>query len=91
MGVIANSKFRSLGEAQSQGKPTPQGLLCCSMCILGHFKARELQHVLFPLPADFAWGILLHHHGMENLEFLREWKLPCFRDVDSEERSFSLG
>jgi hypothetical protein len=28
---------------------------------------------------------------MENLEFLREWKLPCFRDVDSEERSFSLG
>ncbi len=46
---------------------------------------------MFPGQADFAWGILLHHHGMENLEFLREWKLPCFRDVDSEERSFSLG
>jgi hypothetical protein len=25
---------------------------------------------------------------MENLEFLREWKLPCLGDVDSEERSF---
>jgi hypothetical protein len=28
---------------------------------------------------------------MENLEFLREWKLPCFGDVDSEECSFTLG
>lgn len=46
---------------------------------------------MFPGQADFAWGILLHHHEMENLEFLREWKLPCFGDVDSEERSFSLG
>ncbi len=46
---------------------------------------------MFPGQADFAWGILLHHHGMENLEFLREWKLPCFGDVDSEECSFTLG
>jgi hypothetical protein len=28
---------------------------------------------------------------MENLEFLREWKLSCLGDVDSEERCFSLG